>query len=322
MYICDFMLYNLDLHTHLRKRRESPKNYWKAVIENNLLGTAITEYNNCDPKKAYFDLLAKKPKDKILIPGMKVPTDCGEVLVYSPDESLYDYNILYEENVSLKRLIDFCNKKNYLVSIAHPFGSIKNSATYIMGLPKLEKLISEKNIGVEAYTGILGYLSYYMYDSFFIRTFRKISDFFEIHKFYTQIGVSRVFEKVTKMIDQKSYDVVFKFSAAIKLGKQAKFVTAGSGSFYVDRIGNGVLTIDVPNTKNFFEEMDSKKQIEFILDKIKNKKIVAVGPPGKYTDDLFIRSTARKTKIKAYNDLIYLTKNSVKSNKKEKKNNE
>jgi len=311
------MLYNLDLHTHLRKRRESPKRYWRQVINNGLLGCAITEYNSCNPKKAYFDLLARKPRDKILIPGIKVPTDCGEVLIYGPDESLYDYNILFEENISLKRLIDFCNKKNYLISVAHPFGSIQNSATYIMGLPKLEKLISEKNIGVEAYTGILGYLSYYMYDSFFLRTFKKLADFFEIHKFFTDVGVSKLFEKLTKKIDQKSYDVVFKFSAAIKLGKKAKFVTAGSGSYYVDRIGNGVLTIDILNTKNFFEELDSKKQIEFILDKIRNKKIVAVGPPGKYTDNLFIRSTARKTKLKAYNDLMYLTKESVKTKKKE-----
>jgi len=310
------MLYNLDLHTHLRKAHQSPKKYWAQVIDNNLLGTAITEYNNCNPKKAYFDLLSSKPKDKILIPGIKIMSDCGEVLVFSSDDDMYNYSILYEENISLKRLIDFCVKKNYLITIAHPFGSIKNSATYIMGLPKLEKLISEKNIGVEAYTGILGYLSYYMYDSFFLKTLKKMLDFFEIHKFFEAIGVSKISEKVTKTIDQKSYDVVFKFSAAIKLGQKAKYVTAGSGSYYVDRIGNGVLTIDVPNPKSFFEEMDTKKQISFILDKIKSKKIVAVGPPGKYTEGLFVRSTARKTKIKAYNDLMYLTKNSIKQDKK------
>jgi hypothetical protein len=310
------MLYNLDLHTHLRKTRESPKRYWNQVIENNLLGTAITEYNDCNPKKAYFDLLARKPKDKVLIPGMKIMSDCGEVLVYSSDDDIYNYSILYEDNVSLKRLIDFCSKKNYLITIAHPFGSIKNSATYIMGLPKLEKLISEKNIGVEAYTGILGYLSYYMYDSFFLRTLRRLFNYFELHKFFNIIGVNKISDKVTKKIDQKSYDVVFKFSAAIKLAQKAKYVTAGSGSYYVDRIGNGVLTIDIPSQKSFFEEMDTKKQIEYVLDKIKSKKIIAVGPPGKYTEDLFIRSTARKTKIKAYNDLMYLTKNSIKQNKK------
>jgi hypothetical protein len=304
------------LHTHLRKAHESPKRYWNQVVENNLLGTAITEYNYCNPKKAYFDLLARKPKDKVLIPGMKIMSDCGEVLVYSSDDDMYNYSILYEENVSLKRLIDFCVKKNYLITIAHPFGSIKNSATYIMGLPKLEKLISEKNIGVEAYTGILGYLSYYLYDSFFLRTLRGLFKYFELHKFFDIIGVNKVSDFVTKKIDQKSYDVVFKFSAAIKLAQKAKYVTAGSGSYYVDRIGNGVLTIDISNQKSFFEEMDTKKQIGFILDKIRSKKIIAVGPPGRYTEDLFIRSTARKTKIKAYNDLMYLTKNSIKQNKK------
>jgi hypothetical protein len=49
-----------------------------------------------------------------------------------------------------------------------------------------------------------------------------------------------------------------------------------------------------------------------ILSRIYNKKIKAVGPPGIYTDELFERSTARITKQKAYDDLLYLTKRSIK----------
>ena len=54
-------------------------------------------------------------------------------------------------------------------------------------------------------------------------------------------------DKLNQKIDQKSYDLVYKFSATIKLAQMAKFVTAGSGTDYVDRIGSGVLTIDLQN---------------------------------------------------------------------------
>ncbi len=303
------MLYNIDLHTHLHKNKESVKKYWKIVCENNLLGTAITEYNYLDPKKAYLDLLKYKPKDKILIPGIKIMTDSGEVLVYSSDEEMYNYSILYENKVALRRLIDFCSKKNYMITIAHPFGLISNSATYILGLDRLEKLIKEKKIGVEAYTGTIGYLSYYMYDSFFLRKVRDVLDYLELHRFFRTIGLSNFSEYITHKIDQKSYDVVYRFEAAIKLGKSAKFITAGSGSYNVGEIGSGIITLDLP--KSLIDSSDDKVKNKTILDRIKFKRIMSVGPPGIYTDNLFERSTARKTKTKAYKDLMYLTKRSI-----------
>lgn len=302
------MICNIDMHTHLFKKKESAKKYWKVVLSNNLIGTAITEYNYLNPKKAYFDLLKYKPKDKILIPGIKIMSDSGEVIIFSNTPEIYNYSLLYEENVSLKRLIDFCNKKEYLIAIAHPFGLISNSATYILGLDRLERLIKEKKIGVEAYTGTIGYLSYYMYDSFFLRKVRFILDYLELHRFFRAIGLSNFSEKITHKIDQKSYDVVYRFQAAIKLGKSACFIVGGSGSYNVDEIGSGITTIDL--SKSFFENDDEIKN-KIILDKIKYKKIVSVGPPGNYTDSLFERSTARKTKRKAYNDLLYLTKRSI-----------
>ena len=303
------MLYNLDLHTHLLKNKEDAKKYWKTVCKNNLLGTAITEYNYLNPFKAYSELFKYKPKNKILIPGVKILTDSGEVLVYSKNPEIYNYAIIYEDKVSLRRLIDFCNKKKYLITIAHPFGLISNSATYILGLDKLEKVIKEKNIGVEAYTGRIGYLSYYMYDSYFLRRIRYILDYLELHRLFRTIGLSSISEYFTHKMDQKSYDVVYKFEAAIKLGKSAKFVTAGSGSYNIDEIGSGILTIDLP--KSFLDEPDNILQNKILLNKIRYKKIKAVGPPGNYTDNLFVRSTARKTKVKAYKDLVYLTKRSV-----------
>ncbi len=303
------MLYNFDLHTHLRKNRASPKAYWAYVSENNLLGTAITEYSNLNPKKAYFSLLAKKPINKILIPGMKIKTDSGEVLLFSENPDIYDYSVLYEENISIKRVIDFAKKKKYLISIAHPFGLLSNSSTYIMGLGKLEKLIKEKKIGVEAYTGTIGYLSYYMFDSFFLRKLRELLDIFELQKLFKTIGLTSITEYFTHKLDQKSYDIVYKFEAAIKLGKMAPYVTAGSGSYSINGIGSGVLTIDLP--KSVVDEKDLLKKNKLILNRIKCKKIKAVGPPGNYTDTIFQRSTRRKTKRRAYKDLVYLTKRSV-----------
>ena len=310
------MSYNLDLNTQFLKRKQSPKRYWQSVSKNNLLGTAITESAKLNPKKAYFDLNSFKPKGKVLIPGITVSTDSGEVLIYSPTEDIYDYGVLYEDNVSIKRIYDLCEKKNYLMSIAHPFGLISNSASYMMGLSKLEKFIKEKNVGVEAYNGRLGYLSYYMYDSYFLKTVRDFLWYIKAHKTFDIFGFSKFAEKLDHKLDQKSYDVVYKFAATIKLSQTANFITSGSGTDYVDRIGSGVISLDLP--KSFFED-NNVCQNQFLLSKIEKKDIMSFGPPGKYTDELFERSTARITKMKAYDDLIYLTKTAFKVNKKEKK---
>lgn len=311
------MNYNIDLNTSFLKRRQSPKRYWKFVAKsNNLLGTAITENSRLNPKKAYFDLYSAKPKNKILIPGVTVSTDSGDILVYSQTPELYDYGVIYEENVSIKRIYELCEKKGYLLSIAHPFGLINNSASYMMGLSKLEKFIKEKNVGIEAYNGMIGYLSYYMYDSFFLKTTRDFLDFVHSHKPFNVFGMSKLAGSIHRKIDQKSYDMVYKFAATIKLSQTACFITAGSGTDYVDRIGSGVVTLDLP--KSFFED-STVNQLQTLLGKISKKDIVSFGPPGKYTDELFERSTARITKKKAYDDLVYLTKTAFTVKKKGKK---
>jgi len=300
------MQYNLDLNTHFLKRKQSSKRYWQYVNKNNLIGTAITEYASQNPKKAYFELYSTKPKSNILIPGLTVATDMGDVLVYSSNEDIYNYSTFFEENVSMKRIYDLCERKNYLFSIAHPFGLINNSASYKMGLSKLETFIKEKNVGVEAYNGLIGYLSYYMYDSFFIKSLRDVLWYIQEHDAFNFAGISTLADKLNQKIDQKSYDLVYRFAATIKLSQMANFVTAGSGTDYVDRIGSGVLTLDL--AKTIVEETNIQIQNQEILNKIVKRKIVSFGPPGKYTDELFERSTARITKKKAYEDLIYLTK--------------
>ncbi len=310
------MSYNLDLNTHFLKRKQSPKRYWQFVSKNNLLGTAVTENAKLNPKKAYFQLYACKPKGKILIPGVTISTDSGDVVVYAPSEELYDYGAIYEENVSIKRIYDLCEKKGYLMSIAHPFGLINNSASYMMGLSKLEKFIKEKKVGVEAYNGMIGYLSYYMYDSFFLKTMREVLDYIENNKILSALGISKIAERFNHKIDQKSYDVVYKLAATLKLSQTANFITAGSGTDYVDRIGSGIITLDL--NKSFFEE-ENNSQNKIVLSKIRKKEIISFGPPGKYTDDLFERSTARITKTKAYEDLIYLTKTAFIKKQKAKK---
>lgn len=310
------MAYNLDLNTHFLKRKQSSKRYWQFVNKNGLLGTAITENANKNPKKAYFDLLSAKPKNNVLIPGMTINTDIGEVLVYAPNEDIYNYNVFFEENVSMKRIYDMCERKNYLFVIAHPFGLINNSASYKMGLSKLEKFIKEKKVGVEAYNGMIGYLSYYLYDSFFIKSVRELLWYVQKHKAFKFAGISKAADKLNQKIDQKSYDMVYKFAATIKLSQIANFVTAGSGSDYADRIGSGVLTLDIP--KNIIEDTNVTSQNQSILNRISKKQIISFGPPGKYTDELFERSTARITKKKAYDDLIHLTRTALESKKQKK----
>lgn len=309
------MQYNLDLNTQFLKRKQSSKRYWQFVNKNNLLGTAITESTKKNPKKSYFDLLATKPKANILIPGLTISTDMGEVLVYAPNEDIYSYNVFFEENVSMKRIYDMCERKEYLFVIAHPFGLINNSASYMMGLSKLEKFIKEKNVGVEGYNGMMGYITYYMYDSFFIKTVRELLWYVQRHKAFNIGGLSRMADRLNQKIDQKSYDLVYKFAATIKLAQIANFVTAGSGTDYVDRIGSGVLTLDL--AKTILDETNTTLQNQEILNKIAKKQIVSFGPPGKYTEQLFERSTARITKRKAYADLIHLTKTAIET-KKEK----
>ena len=259
------MNYSLDLNTSL----ESPKlakQYWYEVVKKDLLGCAITENAKNNPKECYLELLKYKPSDKLLIPGISVNTNYGEVLVYSYSADFYDYGLFYEEKIDLKRLCDFCNKKNYLVSIAHPFGLISNSATYLMGLNKLEKFIKKNNVGVETFNGVIGYLSYYMYDSFFLRKLRQLLEFFELHEFFRIIGLGWISKKITHKIDQKSYDMVYKFAAGIKLGKMAKFITGGSGTSRLDRLGSGVLILEIP--KKILDIEDEQIRIQKILNRI------------------------------------------------------
>ena len=157
-----------------------------------------------------------------------------------------------------------------------------------------------------------------MYDSFFIKTLREILWYIQKHKAFNIAGVSKFADKLHQKIDHKSYDVVYKFAATIKLSQLANFVTAGSGTDYVDRIGSGVLTLDL--SKSIIDETNTTIQNQEILNRIAKRKIISFGPPGKYTDELFERSTARITKRKAYDDLVYLTKTAFSSkNKKETK---
>jgi len=154
-------------------------------------------------------------------------------------------------------------------------------------------------------------------NSFFIKKLREWLWYIQEHKAFNIAGISKLADHLNQKIDQKSYDMVYKFSATIKLSQIANFVTAGSGTDYVDRIGSGVLTLDL--SKTITDETNTTIQNQEILNKIAKRKIISFGPPGKYTDELFGRSTARITKMKAYDDLIYLTKTAFSSKNKNEK---
>lgn len=259
---------SIDLHTHLIEKKTSPIKFWYRAIQNELNGIAITEHADCNPEKAFKLLNEIKPDNLLLIPGMEINTDKGHLLAYAFDEGIYGIKKLTKKNISLEEVIDSSKEDNFLLCFPHPYGFSYDSAGYVLGTRKLIKLLRKERIGIETYNGMIGYLSDFIYDSNWIRKPYNFFGFLEKNFIAKKTGVWRLGEKIKKSLDRRRRDVVNRCLKAIELGKEAKFITAGSDAHTEERIGAGIIKIRA-----------YEGNVEDVLDQLKKKEnIVWAGP--------------------------------------------
>ncbi|MFH1752105.1 MAG: hypothetical protein ABH821_04175 [archaeon] len=262
----DYLVLTLDLHNHLNEKKMNSLEFWKKVKQRKIDVIASTEHSCYNPKEAFEKLLKTKPKDKILIPGIELDTSIGHVLAYGFDDSIFDFQEFFGEKVDFKKVLKTAKENNIILSIAHPWGFSYDSAAYILGAEKLRQLIRKEDIGVETYTGIIGYLSYFVYESKWIKKPLSLFEFLERNRLTRYTGLSRIGKKLKKKLESKQTEVSMRCASAIELGKEAKFNTAGSDTHTLNRIGTGVLKIKFPknlhlNNKNVLTELKKKKII-------------------------------------------------------------
>ncbi len=261
---------SVDLHTHLNERRIKPKHYWTAVLEKGLNAVAITEHVECKPKSAFEKLLATKPDDVVLIPGMELNTSAGHVLAYGKDESIFGISELLKKGIHIKRVLELSKQNDFLVSFAHPWGFSHDSAYYKLGLKKLTKTIREHGAGVEVFNGMIWQLGEFVYSSDWIRKPINFFDFLERNSVSRKIRLSVLGAKAKKKLSTKTWEIVTRNAYAIELGKHARFVTAGSDAHSPDRIGSGILILKVNE-----DWQNPEKVLSLLLEK---ERIVWSGP--------------------------------------------
>ncbi|MEW6294947.1 MAG: hypothetical protein AB1467_01470 [Candidatus Diapherotrites archaeon] len=290
-----------DLHTHLLEKKVNPIKWWYKVIELGLNAVAITEHSDMNPKKA-FDLLNKiKPDNILLIPGMEVNTTAGHVLLYSEDERIYDLKSLNAKKVDFGNVLNLAQDNSLTMSFSHPFGFDYDSAGYVIGTGKLVKLLRKNDLGIECYTGMIGNLSNFLYESNWVKRPVRFFSYLEKNVVAKKTGLSRIAKKVHSKIERQTFDIVMRCFKAVELGSQAKFITAGSDAHSADRIGTGMMKM---------KSIEAGLSNELFLSELKKKEnIVWAGPliietmPGIYK--IVERSVKRK---EALQGLKYVAK--------------
>ncbi|MBN1941549.1 MAG: PHP domain-containing protein [Candidatus Diapherotrites archaeon] len=295
-------VFTADLHTHLLEKNTKPEDYWKYAKKRKLDAIAMTEHAEFRPEKAFEIAKKTKPKNILLIPGIELNTDIGHVLVYAENERVFQIPELRKKGIEIEKVIEIGKENKLLVSIAHPWGFSHDSAAYIFGEKKLEKLVEENSIGVEAFNGMIGQLAYFVYNSKWVSRPRNFFEKLETNKIAKKIRISKIGEKARKKIDSKSMEIVERTRKAIELGEKAGFITAGSDAHSAVRIGAGIIKMRLPEQQDntsFLKALREKKNIEWAGPLIKEKKdsIEIVQLPRKKMEALQALKYAAKTKL-------------------------
>ena len=233
----------MDLHTHLLEKNVSPASYWKQALERKLDAVAITEHAEISPEKAFKKVWEKKPKACVLLPGAELFTDIGHVLVLADSEELYKEKKLFEKYVPLKKALHIARGSGWLLSIAHPWGFSQDSAAYIAGEKKLNKIVEKNGIGVEAYNGMIGNLSSLVYDTNWLKKPLNFFDFLEKSRVARKVKLDRIGTKMKSKIEYRVHDVIERNGKTLELGYKADFLTAGSDAHSCKRIGSGIIKL-------------------------------------------------------------------------------
>jgi len=259
-----------DLHTHLFEKEIHPEVYWKWVKKKKIDVIAITEHIEEKPKMAFELLMEKKPSNIVLLPGVELNTSIGHVLAIGKDAGIYGIKEFMQKGLDMKRAIELAKEHNVLLSISHPWGFSYDSASYIIGEKKLEKIVEKGCIGVEAFNGMMGSVGNFVYGTNWVRKPLNFFDFLEKNRVARKTRLSKIGKKLRKKIDKKSREVIERCAKPIELGEKAAFITAGSDAHSASRIGSGIMKIESNEKK-----VDAAKALELIA---KKQNVVWAGP--------------------------------------------
>ena len=261
-----------DLHNHLVEKKLRPEQWWKAVAAKKIDVIAITEHIEHDPVVGFEALEAIKPDKVVLLPGMELNTSIGHVLALGETAEIYEIEELLELHLPIERAIEIAKQENFLLSIAHPWGFRYDSAFHYIKDDGIKQLIKkEKTLGVEAFNGMVGHVSFLAFDSNWVNKPRNWLDYLEKNRVARKTRINKLGARIRKTLDKKMVEIVEKSGKAMELGEEASFATAGSDAHLIEQIGTGIMKM---NTEKIIE---TPKQA---LEEIRNNKqnIVWIGP--------------------------------------------
>ena len=118
----------IDYHFHAnlpkcnKKAALKCKQIWSNLEKDNINILISTEHAYKNPKRAFEMLYKFKPKHLYCFPGVECITKEGiDIIVFSKDQSIYEYHQLESFNESYFDLIEFVNSRNDLHAfVTHP----------------------------------------------------------------------------------------------------------------------------------------------------------------------------------------------------------
>lgn len=261
---------SLDLHSHTLEKRIPEKAYWRHAQGMGLNGIAITEHPQYNPKKAFERVKALQPKNITLIPGSELNTSIGHVLCYAPTPELYEVHELFEKPVEITHALQIARKEGFLLSIAHPWGFSYDSAAFLIGEKRLQRFVRENHVGVEAFNGMIGDVSEFLFKSKLIQRPLKFFNFLEKNAVSQRIGLARMGGVLYKHMDHRITDMAARLNKTFELARQANFITAGGDSHNPTRIGSGLLHVQWTD-----EEMTPENVLKALQER---KRVAWAGP--------------------------------------------
>lgn len=294
---------NADLHTHLLEKGERPERYWGAVKTKGLDAVAITEHADKRPERAYKALLESRSKAVVLVPGIELNTSIGHVLAFGRDEGIYSIERLYRKKLPIGEAVEIAKREGLVLSVAHPWGFSYDSAAFIAGEKRLERLVKGKGLGVEAYNGMFGNASSYFYSSSWIKKPMNFFDFLEKSRLGRKTRLSRLGKRARSKLDRKGRELIERCTKPMELGEKAGFVTAGSDAHSADRIGAGIMKVKVRGKVN------AGKLLEAVQEK---GNVMWAGPYVRETKQgNFVADKASLGKKELLQGLRYATKRAI-----------
>jgi hypothetical protein len=241
-----------DLHNHLVEKKLDPNEWWHAVQAKDINVIAITEHVEYDPIRSYQPLADIQPENIVLIPGMELNTSVGHVVALSKNPDLYEIDALMEIGIPIEKAIEIADKEKITLSLAHPWGFKYDSAFHHIGDEGIEKLIKNfPQVGVEAYNGMIGHVSFLAFDSNWVNKPQNWFEYLQTNRVARKTRLDKLGTKIKKKFDSKMVEIIEKSGNAMELGEKARFVTAGSDAHLIDQIGTGIMKMklkSIPTT--------------------------------------------------------------------------